>query len=282
MVTGKLTWSILASWPLTGPDNMKNFQFSIFNFQFLALVFLLLPNIVFAATAVTEIDTRGIEVNALEGTLVLPEGMRIREIQTGNSVILIWLEKPRQTGNAITFAGIKPGGFTGKQPVFSINGDFAAQDLDGVRFTSVSALKNDGSGASVPARMSLSLASFRADSELPEEFTPTIASDPNVFDGKFFLVFATQDKSSGVDRYEVREGRWGFFREAESPYLLKHQGLNRDVYVKATDNAGNERVAVLAARVHRAWWERDGLLAILMVIAVVTLAYKKAWIRFTK
>jgi len=248
----------------------------------LAVILMLLPVSAFAATAVIEVDTGVEDINALEGTLVLPESVHVREIQTGNSVILIWVEEPHQTGNVITFAGITPGGFTGKYLVFTINGEFDEEDLERVRFESINALKNDGSGASVPVKMSLSLIAFKDDIEPPEDFRPVVASNPNVFDGEYFLVFATQDKGSGIDRYEVREGRWGFFREVESPYLLKYQRLDRDVYVKAIDNADNERVAVLAARVHKSWWGEEGLFAILMMIALVALAYKKTWIRFTK
>jgi len=245
---------------------MKNFQFSIFNFQILVIVFLLLPGTVFATTAVVEVDTGAQDINALEGALVIPESMHINEIQTGNSAILFWITPPEHIGNIITFAGITPGGFIGVNPIFSVSGDFTAQDLEGARFESVVALKNDGSGTSVPVTISLSLVAFKADTELPEEFTPTIASDPNIFDGKYFLVFATQDKGSGIDHYEVREGRWGWFKEVESPYLLKYQKLNRDVYVKAIDNAGNERVVVVPVRVHSTWWEQYGLFAILIVI----------------
>jgi len=234
-----------------------------------------MPVLAFAATAVVEIDTGTEDINALEGILVFPESVNVREIQTGNSVILIWLEKPYQRGNIVTFAGITPGGFMGTYPIFAINGEFDAEDLKRVQFESISALKNDGSGMSVPVRITLSPVELKGDTELPEEFTPTIATDPNIFDGKYFLVFATQDKSSGIDRYEAREGRWGWFKEVESPYLLKHQRLDKDVYIKAIDNAGNERIVVVPSRVHSAWWEGYGLLAILMVIAVVTLAIKR-------
>jgi hypothetical protein len=237
---------------------------------------------VYAATAVVEVDTGAEDINALEGTLVLPESVHVREIQTGNSVILIWVEAPRQTGNVITFAGITPGGFEGVYPIFSIHGTFSKEELEQAYFESVLALQNDGTGKVAPVTMSLSLAAFKADTELPEEFTPIIATDPNIFDGKYFLVFTTQDKSSGIDHYEVREGRWGWFREAESPYLLEAQKLNRDVYVKAIDNTGNERITVIPAHVHIARWERYGLFAILMVIVLVALTYKRQWLRFTK
>src|SRR3989344_6914240 len=234
---------------------MKNSISKVFGFQSIILLTLVLPMVASATTAVVEVDTGTEDINALEGTLVLPEGMSVNEIQTGNSAILVWISSPKQVGNAITFAGITPGGFMGTYPVFTISGEFDAQDLERVRFEPINALKNDGSGMSVPVRIPLSPVELKSDTEPPEDFTPVVTSDPNVFDGKYFLVFATQDKSSGIDRYEVREGRWGWFREVESPYLLKNQQLDRDVYVKATDSAGNERVAVLAARVHKSWWK---------------------------
>jgi hypothetical protein len=243
-----------------------------------AAILLLFPVSTWAATVVIEVDTGVENINALEGTLVLPESLHVREIQTGNSVILIWVEKPRQTGNAITFAGITPGGFTGKYLIFTINGEFDERDLERVRFESVNALKNDGSGESVGVEMFLAPVEMKIDTEPPEDFTPVIASDPNIFEGKYFLVFATQDKGSGIDRYEVREGRWGWFREAKSPSLLKSQKLNKDIYVKAIDNRGNERIAVLATRMHKEWWEEPGLFVILIVVlALVALASKKSW-----
>src|SRR3989344_5733313 len=100
----------------------------------LAVILLLLPASAFAATAVVEVDTGNKNINAIEGALVLPEGMYIREIQTGNSVILMWVEEPRQTENIITFAGITPGGFEGVYPVFTIHGAFTKEELEQVRF----------------------------------------------------------------------------------------------------------------------------------------------------
>jgi len=248
----------------------------------LVVISLLFPVVASAATTVVEIDTGKEEINALEGTLVLPENMVVRKIQTGNSVISLWIEKPHQREHIIMFAGITPGGFTGAYPIFTISGEFDTRDLERIQFESVNALKNDGSGTSVGVSMSLSPIEMKADTEPPEDFTPVIASDPSVFDGEYFLVFATQDTGSGIARYEVREGTWGWFREAESPYLLKHQQLDRDVYVKAIDSDGHERVAVLEARVHRAWWVPFGLFAILIVFILVVVAYKKAWLRFIR
>lgn len=250
--------------------------------QTFVVVILLFPTSAFAATAVVQVNTGTGDINALEATLVLPEDMQVSRIETGNSAILVWITEPHQEGREVTFAGITPGGFSGMRSLFTLHGTFYPKDLEKVRFENIRALKNDGTGERVPVTISLSMVPFRADSEPPEDFDPTITSDPNVFDGKFFLVFATQDKGSGVNRYEVREGRWGWFAEARSPYLFTHQRLTKDVYVRATDNAGNERVALVRASVHRAWWEWYGLFAILTVLALAAIVYKKVWVRFIK
>jgi hypothetical protein len=208
--------------------------------------------------------------------------MHIREIQTGNSVILVWVEPPRLSGNIITFAGITPGGFEGVRPIFSLHGAFSNDELERVHFDSAMAFKNDGTGENVRVAVSTSLVSFKTDTEAPERFTLTIAADPNIFDGKYFLAFTAQDKGAGVDRYEVKEGRWGRFREAESPYLLRHQDLNRAVYVKAIDNAGNEIVAVVPASTGGTGWDGYILFVTLLLIALASILYKKQWTRFTR
>ena len=229
----------------------------------LVVIFLLLPISAWAATAVVEVDTGTEDVNALEGTLVLPESMRLNEIQTGNSIILFWITTPEQVGNTITFAGMTPGGFMGAYPIFTISGEFGAQDLEKARFESINALKNDGSGTSVPVTVTLSPVELKGDTEPPEDFTPVIASDQALFGGKHFLVFATQDKGSGVAHYEVREGEWGWFTAAASPYLLRHQALDRRIFVKAIDSEGNERVEVVEPQTQSPWYRLYLLFGIL-------------------
>ena len=89
---------------------------------------------------------------------------------------------------------------------------------------------------------------FRAmiDSTPPEQFKPEIGKDPAIFEGKYFLSFATIDKTSGIDHYEVFEKtgknkEW--FEKAESPYLLKDQSLKSQILIKAVDKAGNEQIS---------------------------------------
>ena len=86
--------------------------------------------------------------------------------------------------------------------------------------------------------------SFRAmvDATSPEKFQAEIGQDPSVFEGKYFLGFSTQDKTSGIDYYEVKEGK-GDFKRAQMPYLLDDQTLNGKIIVKAVDKAGNEQIS---------------------------------------
>jgi len=85
---------------------------------------------------------------------------------------------------------------------------------------------------------------FRAmiDITPPEEFKPEIGQDLMVSEGKYFLSFFTTDKTSGLNYFEVKEGRRDFKR-TESPYLLEDQSLRSKISVKAVDRAGNERMA---------------------------------------
>ena len=92
------------------------------------------------------------------------------------------------------------------------------------------------------------------DATPPEEFKPEIGQDPSIFEGKYFLSFATTDKTSGIDYYEVKEAPKEILRlptgqgkrdwkRAESPYLLEDQYLKSKISVKAVDKAGNERIS---------------------------------------
>lgn len=76
----------------------------------------------------------------------------------------------------------------------------------------------------------------------PKMWINKMFSDPAIFDGKYFLVFATQDKGSGISHYEVCEGGKRKCAIAESPYLLQNQKLNQKIFVKAVDKNGNEYI----------------------------------------
>ena len=116
---------------------------------------------------------------------------------------------------------------------------------------------------------------FRAmiDSTPPEDFKPEIGQESSVFEGKYFLNFTAQDKTSGIDHYEVTELTktfWVFtskeqWETVKSPYLLKDQRLKSKILVKAVDKAGNNRIAQILPA-YKIGWEDVAFLVILFLI----------------
>ncbi len=214
---------------------------------------------------VVRLDTEGEIINAVEGTVELPSLVSVENIRDGNSLIAFWAERPhRATDYSITFSGIIPGGWRGNNgELFSFIIETHGEGSKTITISKARTLLHDGEGtetttkvAPLALRVSVSTPLFdfvevAEDTEPPEQFIPQIAQDPNIFSGDRFLVFATQDKQSGIDHYEVLETRtyledeeMGVWEVAESPYRIKDQRLKNLVYVRAIDRAGNTRVAI--------------------------------------
>ena len=111
------------------------------------------------------------------------------------------------------------------------------------------------------------------DEESPETFQPEIAQDPAIFNGKWFLVFATQDKGSGIDYYETKEtrskklGTWiTRWKVVGSPHVLRDQELRSHIIIKAVDKDGNERIEALAPQNPLAWYENYENWSIIIII----------------
>jgi hypothetical protein len=239
------------------------------------------------------INTDNEEINAIEGKIIFPQDLlEIKKINDGNSIINFWIDHVKncvsngvEKPNEICFSGIIPGGYNDSRGlIFSIT-FLAKKDGSGaIEFNGVKALRNDGKGTEAP----LTISNFQflisnlpagepipqittpetEDRNPPEEFTPQIVTNPLIFNGKWFLVFATQDKGSGIDHYEVCEGK-GKCVTAESPYLLQNQDLDEEIVVKAVDKSGNERVVTIPAQKSRAWYKNYFLLVILIITIIV-------------
>ena len=185
------------------------------------------------------INTNNESINAIKGEIIFPSNiLSLKMINDANSIISLWIEKPQIRENKIKFSGIIPGGYKGNQGLLIELFLKAKKEGEGtISFQNVRMLKNDGLGTEV----SVNISDFRItikgemppnqitpleiiDNNPPESFTPIISQDPAVFNGKYFLVFSTQDKESGIDHYEVKEGK-GHFVRAKSPYLIKNQEL---------------------------------------------------------
>ncbi len=208
-----------------------------------------------------KINTEDVPINTIEGYLKFSKDFfSLEGLSDGNSIISFWVKKPVAENGLVSFAGIIPGGYGGRDGTLikillkSIKTGQGKIEIE----PNSQVLLNDGQGTQ--AEVKYNAASFNItksgidvtvirDIEPPESFSPQIASDPNIFGGQWFLTFSTQDKNSGIDHYEMQESgkipvsdKWV---TAESPYLLKDQKLYRYIYVRAIDKAGNEKIAFL-------------------------------------
>lgn len=243
------------------------------------------------------IATNGEQVNAFEGNVTYPQDLLlVREVRTGNSVVSFWVEEPNDISGSVRFAGVIPGGYTGANgKLFDIV--FEAKHSGVVRFTltNAQALLNDGQGTAVS--LTLSAAGFAigvpgtgksvpeasaTDHTPPVPFVPQLGTSPALFGGSTFVAFATADKESGVDHFEVAE-RVGFqvhsyeklsWRISVNPELLRDQAQRSYIYVKAVDKAGNMQVAVLSPARLPFYFNVNVLAGILIVLVALSLALR--------
>lgn len=254
------------------------------------------------------LDAEGESVNALEGKIYFPTDLLdLKEIRDNDSIVNFWIEKPKSyilnPKSYILYSGIIPGGFegvlspywSGFKPgkILSLIFEAKKEGEGLVEAKDLKVLLNDGKGTETDTIISnfqfliskqppIPLVSEPAirDSEPPEDFQPELAADPNIFNGRWFLVFAAQDKGSGIDHYELQENRkqkienrrWEI---TESPFLLKDQKLRSYIYVKAVDKIGNERIIEIAPRNPLAWYENWIIIIMLIIVAVVLFWLRK-------
>ena len=237
------------------------------------------------------LDTEGEIINAIEGEIAFPkELLEIKEIRDGDSIINLWVERPSiKSTDRVVFSGIIPTGFAGvlspyyegERPgkIFSLIFISKSEGKGTVALKEGKVLLHDGLGT--PAKVEIFNFQFSIsedvsgfefqvpeDTDLPEDFKPEIAQNSDMFEGKYFLVFATQDKGSGIDHYEVCEGK-GKCVTAESPYLLQNQDLDEKIVVKAVDKSDNERIAVIEPRYPMKWYEIWWIWVIIVLASVI-------------
>ena len=249
------------------------------------------------------LNTENEKINAVEGKIVFPqELLELQTIKDGNSIINFWIERPRvESDNPIVFSGITPGGYKGRDGLLFSLAFRAIKNGSGIiEVSDIKALKNDGKGTAVGTRTHgfQFLISQEApeiqpieikDADSPESFAPEIANDLALFDGKWFLVFATQDKGTGIDHYEVKETKQKILKVfskwvlAESPYLLKDQELRSYIFVKAIDKAGNTRIVKLIPQNPLSWYENyENWLIIILGLAIAYVMRKFVWRKCSK
>lgn len=252
-----------------------------------------------------KLDPQNQSVNATEAKIRFSRNLKLISLNDGNSLITLWLQKPTLKDGAVIFSGIVPGGYggdlgpdwQGPRPgkILSLLFEAEKPGPAEVKIEDGKVLLNDSRGTPAP----LTIPNFQInvndvgrryippevkDAEPPEPFTPEIARDPNIFEGKYFLVFTAQDKGRGLDRYEISERRefkiFGInlrrpqrWTPAESPYLLKDQKLKSHIYVKAIDRAENERTVVLRPQKPLRWYEYPLIWIMLIIVLGIIAKY---------
>jgi len=238
------------------------------------------------------IDNEGECLNAFEIYVKYPaDTIKFVDFSDGDSFLTLWVERPKvdEENGIISFIAGIPGGYCGRLPgdigpsnilggiIFRVPGfqvtsgppaDYARIEIMGIS----QALLSDGFGT--PAKLSFQPTEFKItrddalppiteewyqriqdDKTAPEPFLIELRRDPEIFGGKFFIIFSTTDKQTGIDRFEVMESdelernrktkKPAVWKRAESPYLLEDQKLLSFIKVKAVDKAGNERIVEL-------------------------------------
>lgn len=222
------------------------------------------------------LNNEGDCVNAANVALSYPkESLRAVDFSRGDSIFSLWAVEPLidTDRGTVVFAGGIPGGYCGR-----IAGDAALSNVLGkVIFTVISATSknasiqfstssavylNDGLGTlaklttksstiglqSVPTLSKNQwLDVVKDDTTPPQPFDVQVESTGGVFNGRYYIVFSTTDKESGLDHFEIYEN--GAWKKITTPYLLKTQSLLGvgDIQVRAIDKAGNVRVGTYTA-----------------------------------
>lgn len=232
-----------------------------------------------------QLDTEGEYVNAIEGVVTFPDDLvEIVDIYNGRSVVTSWLTYPVEDGSSVVFAGIMAGGFKEAiDPVKNIGlpGNIMRivfrplqQGAGTISFDNASVYLNDGTGSLaslttdslsfVLSQDGIKMTEYIEDLTPPEIFEPIITKQENVFDGRYFVIFETKDLGTGIDYYEIKEGR-GEWQKASSPYELNDQSLKSPIKIKAVDVAGNEIIASVGYK----YQSMLLVLSVLILLAVV-------------
>jgi len=190
-----------------------------------------------------------VSINAVEGTILLPEGATVSKLYTGASVVSPWIEAPTVQEGAIQFAGIIPGGFTGSARAgegltgsaelfsFELSGDGPLTIIDAYQYL------NDGAGTKIAIASSVlketlvAGGAFQEEDRTPPEYVDAVM-DREVIEGKIALLITAFDAKSGIDRFEVQEGD-GVWEVSSAVYEVKDESGLRSLSVRAYDRAGN-------------------------------------------
>lgn len=241
------------------------------------------------------LNTQGQRVNTVSAEIFFSSStFSLEKIEDGSSSISFWVTPPGESSpGVIDLAGIIPGGFSGAGgPLISFDLQPIATGMGTIQVATATVLESDGLGTPLPVTLedvAVNIApsvTTSTESEpnvdyiAPNPFVPQVVSNPNIFGGKYFLVFSATDNGSGIDYYQVLEVPSGasqksfsLWHNATSPYLLIDQSLSSDIYVRAIDHSGNFIVVKVPAQHPSSPWNiwNYAIVAIVIIVFVLSL-----------
>ncbi len=297
---------------------------------------------IFTVDVKIDLDSAEECINTIEGIVGFDSNyLAVEDFSTGDSFLSLWLEKPNAGDSEeinrqkrLKFSGGTPGGYCGKIPgddgnsnivgkiIFRVvngSGDSPVKDKTKIFFyPDTQALLNDGFGTQAKLLLKEGLFSVAKtkggqrqewdklktiDNIPPESFTIEILKTPGIYEDKYYLVWNTSDKQTGVDHYEAQEsldqGRgqqslnwWSSiknlfsFKKSEAPwvttkqpYIIHDQTLKSVIRIKAVDKAGNSQIAEYFPESENkkdySYISKTGLIVILLLVIVYFLFRKK-------
>lgn len=202
--------------------------------------------------------TEGENINAVEGSVLVPSGVVIDRIETGGSALTLWVEQPRYViaDGSIQFTGGVPGNLPDDSLLFTVFGH--ARNAGDYVFSpgSVTAYLSNGEGtersvSGRQARLTVEASGSAQTAPKVRAHVPIVAAvgaDASVFEGQYFLALYGGDQGKGVDRYEVREGWWRSPVVSGPTYVLKDQSLRTTIWVSAVAADGSKETTVVLSQ----------------------------------
>lgn len=204
-----------------------------------------------------DLDTKGMSVNGIEGSIMLPSTVSFVRAEEGKSMVDLWVQHPHLVGDAVSFSGIMTNGFEGVidpfHPQTRMPGKILRLVLSGknpgeaqLDTRGISITYNDGKGTAASLPDTWTRITVRNE-DVPFRYMTitdtepaldvSVVSDTNLYDGKYALVYTASDKQSGIESVSIKEGNRAW-KKIESPYLLEDQSRHSILYIQAVNYSG--------------------------------------------
>ncbi len=240
-------------------------------------------------TIAVRLTTQDDALNAAEGSVALTK-LDVRSVSTGGSALSLWPIEPRYSpgSHSIEFAGGLPGSIAAGEdvPLFTIVAQAPSAGSYTVSVGSARAFKSDGRGTPVAIAATSQKIAVGAgpgtavpepkDSIAPQFVSAEVGQDPSLFEGRKYLTFFATDDKSGVSSYQVKEGWFSRYHDADRYYVLVDQEQGTTLWVRATDADGNTVTKKIpSAHPMNVWKVIVGGILIVLALMLMYRSHKK-------